>query len=188
MLFFIRSGFSDRPAGEHGNFLIAHLGDRFRYSEVAFADIRNLSAHAERYENFMRNYRRFLHRTQHVAGDYFVADFLFGNETPFLFAVEIVYFKSSRDSVAVIFDDFFERTLNSVEDTLDKSGSEFHGKRHARRNDFVADAQSRSFLVYLNGRFVAAKFDNLAYKFFFSDFYDVVHLYVRHIFSHYKRP
>ncbi len=67
-------------------------------------------------------------------------------------------------------------------------GSEFHGKRHARRNDFVADAQPRSFLVYLNGRFVAAKFDNLAYKFFFSDFYDVVHLYVRHIFSHYKRP
>ena len=128
LFFLIRSCLSDGPAGEHADFRFAHLRNRFGYIEFAFFNVGYISAHAERNHYFMRNDGRFLNGTQNVARGNFVADLLFGNEFPFFFAIEVVYLQTSRNTVAVMLDDFFERALNTVENSFDKPRRKLDGK------------------------------------------------------------
>ena len=168
-------------------FAFCDYGNRFGDIKVAILYFFYRSRNACRHENFVHDYRRFVHGAEYVAGLHFISDFFSRFEMPLLFVIDAVDLYAAGNTIAVLFDYFFKRTLNAVENTADKTGSKLDGQRRAGRHDLIAHAQTRRFFVDLNRSPVSAKFDNFADKLLLSYFYDVVHFDVRHVFRHDKR-
>ena len=134
--FGVRSALTDGPFLQHTNFLVAAFGgddrDGLFYVETALLYFFDGARNSERHHNLMQHEHVFLHRTEHVARLDLVAFFDDGNEIPFFLVVDSVDGDAACDSVARHLAQLGKGTLNPVENTLDKTGSEFDGQGRTR--------------------------------------------------------
>ena len=110
------------------------------------------------------------------------------HELPDLVAVEGGNLHTAGEEVAAgLFDDLVQRTLDTVVDRADQSGSEFDGKRYLHGFNGLAGAEALRFLIDLNGSFVSVHFDDLADQTLLADTDNVKHVGVAHAFRNDQR-
>ena len=129
----------------------------------------------------------FLHHAEHASALDAVAYRNSRLESPLFLVVYGRQIYASFDTVAGNFSEFCKRSLNTVVYALDKSGSKFDRKRRARRIHVFARAESARFFINLNGRAVAAKFDNFADEFLLAHVNHVVHFALGHTLCNNQR-
>ena len=131
--------------------------------------------------------RSFLDGADYVAAGYLISHFGHRYELPFLFPIQTGDFDATTDPVASQFIDFFQGTLDPVEDAFDQPGSQFHA--HGRPSGFhrFPRPQASSFFVYLDRSFIITKLDDFTDQAFVTDADHIMELHVFHTFGDNQR-
>ena len=135
----------------------------------------------------MQHGRSFLHGADNVAAGQMVAHMGYLGHAPFLAAVQLIHLQAAGNAVAGFGSDHIQRALNTVEDTFNQTGGQFHAHGAARRNYGFAGPEACRLFVNLNGGFIASKLDDFAGQILVRDADHVVHLHVGHAFGDNQR-
>ena len=128
-----------------------------------------------------------LYHADNIAGNYVVSCLYFRLEVPLLLVVERRHIHAPVNSVTAGFDEFCQRTLNTVVNTRDNSGTEFYAQRSLGGYDLFSRTQTARLFVYLYGSSVVSQLDDFADEVVFAYSHHVEHLAVTHSFRYDKR-
>ena len=182
---FIGTAATNRPCLEHGILrhvavFVLDLVNRIQDGSLAAEHPLHGAFLAGRQHDLVQYGRGLLDHADDVAAHYMVADTHLGFKLPFLLAVQLGNLHAAGNTVARLFVQHVQRTLDAVEDTLDQPRGQFHGQRGTGGLHRLAGSQACCFFIYLNGGHVASQFDYLADQMLLADTDHVVQFYVAH--------
>ncbi|CDB00655.1 unknown [Lachnospiraceae bacterium CAG:215] len=180
----IRTSAADRPFLHHRQFLVPVLrldnADNILHGELTGFDLFNFSFHSVRNHDLLLYNDRLLYGSEHVALRDFVSNLHGRNKFPFQIPFQGRYFHTTFQAVSRNFHDIIQRSLDSVVNTCDQSGSQFNGHRYAHRLHRFSRSESRSLLINLNRRLVSVYLNDFANQSLFTDTNHVKHVRVAH--------
>ena len=184
---------TDGPALEHLDLVVAALrvrddGDGFFYGEFAALYFLDGSRYSVRNHYSVLDEDGLFYDSDDVAGADFVSGLRLGLKVPFARAADGGDADASQDIGALrLFLDGFERTLDSVEEFLDKPRGQLDGERLSGADDGLSRREAGSFFVNLDGRLVVLELYYFTDKAGVPDFNDVEHTGSGHAAGYYKR-
>ena len=135
----------------------------------------------------MEHGRSLLDGTDHVTAGDLVSRFGHRYELPFLFPIQFGDFDAPADPVSRQFIDFFQRTLDAVEDAFDQSGSQFHAHGRTSRFHGFPRPQAGRFFVDLDRSLIITKLDDFTDQALVTDADHIMELHVFHAFGDNQR-
>ena len=122
-----------------------------------------------------------------VACPELVADLGNGVELPLLVVVERGNVNASLEVGARDLHDLIERSLDTVVDSADKTGTQLNREGSAGGLNLLSGAETRGLLINLDRSSVAVHFYDFAYKTLFAYADNVIHIGVAHTVCNYQR-
>ena len=132
-LFGIRSSLSDRPFLHKPEVLFNSVcsldaAHNIRDRIISLGDAFHGSDKSGREHNFVADNISLLNGAEYISADHLVPDLNGGDEVPELFPIQCGNFNSSCKVVSRQLTDFLKRSLNTVKDSLNKSGTELNAE------------------------------------------------------------
>ena len=184
---------ADRPLLDQrdlhlGSVFLFQNRNRIGHLEVAFFDRLQRSFRVRRNHDLLGNDVRLLHGSQNIAADDVIARLCRRNEMPHLLPAQRRNLDAARQQIGIrLLHDIYERPLDTVIDTSDQSGPEFHAQRRSCRLYRLTRSQPRSLLINLNGCLIPMDLDDFSDQSSVRDTAHIEHVRVTHACRYDKR-
>ena len=156
-------------------------GDVLCYGIVAFLKTCDGSLQSVGYHDLVKDYFSFLYSTDDVSAFYLCALGNSGNEVPLLLSVQRFNLNASLKQIGVgLLSDLLQRSLDTIIDTADQSGSQLYGHGNAGGYDRLSGTKSGGLLVYLNGSKIPVHLNDLTDQMLVRNAHNVEHVGVAH--------